>query len=303
MAFRSWMRIFPFCGALALAAACGGAKEPPAPATQDPLFKPIELPPPAALAGTPGVTRYEGILPCADCGGIRHELVLTQDAKTGEPQTYDLVETYLGSMSNDGERAVTSKGQWSVAKGGSDGAMTIVRLDGGGKAESARSFERVSETELRLLDREQKRIQSEQPLSLIRVSQTPQQPTTLAPGFLAPASPAAGSAPVPLGAGEPAAMVTDLASGWPVTLRIGQEMAARLAADRAAGGRWTLRPATDGGVVLRQGEPAYETSAAKGVEVFRFKAVKTGQTVLTFDYRIGATTSTARSVSYPVTVK
>jgi len=303
MAFRSWMRVLPFCGALALAAACGGPKEAPAPAPQDPVFKPIELPPPSAFPGTPGLTRYWGILPCADCAGIRHELVLTQDAKTGEPQTYELVETYLGSMSNDGERAVTSKGKWSMAKGGPDGTMAIIRLDGGGKAESARSFERVSETELRLLDREQKRIESTHSLSLIRVSDTPPQPDPLAPGSLTPAVPAGASVPMTLGAGEPAAMVTDLASGWPVTLSMGQEMTARLTADRAAGGRWTLRPATDGGVVLRQGEPAYEKTAAGGVEVFRFKAVKAGQTVLTFDYKMGAAATAAKSVSYPLTVK
>ena len=55
--------------------------------------------------------------------------------------------------------------------------------------------------------------------------------------------------------------------------------------------------------MLRQGEPAYETTAAGGVEVFRFKAVKTGQTLLTFDYRMGAATTAAKSVSYPVTVQ
>ena len=302
MAFRSWMRLLPLCGALTLAAACGGTKEAPAPATQEPVFKPIELPPPAVFPGTPGVTRYWGILPCADCAGIRHELTLTQDAKTAEPQTYELVETYLGSMSTAGERAVNSTGKWSIAKGGPNGAMTIVRLDGGGKSEAAKSFERVSDTELRLLDREQKRIESTQPLSLIRVSDTLAQPDTLPPGSLTPAAPAAASAPVTLGAGEPAAMVTDLASGWPVMLTMGQEMTARLTADRAAGGRWTLRPATDGGVVLRQGEPSYEKAAAGGVEVFRFKAVKAGQTLLTFDYRMGAATA-AKSVSFPVTVK
>jgi predicted secreted protein len=173
MAFRSWMRVLPLCGVLTLAGGCGGAKEAAAPAQQDPVFKPIELPP----------------------GG------------------------------------------------------------------------------------------------------------TMAPGSLTPAAPAAPSAPVTFGAGEPAAMVTDLASGWPVALVMGQEMTARLAADRAAGGRWSLRPASDGGVVVREGEPAYEKTAGGGVEVFRFKAAKAGQTLLTFDYRIGAATAATRSVSYPVTVK
>jgi predicted secreted protein len=204
-------------------------------------------------------------------------------------------------MSNDGEKAVSTKGTWSIAKSGANGAMTIVRLDGGGKADFARSFERLSETELRLLDRSQNRIESSHPLSLIRVSDWS---VSLAPGTLAPATPPPASAgPVTLGASEPAAMVTDLASGWPVQLRVGQEMTARLGADRAAGGRWSLRPATDGGVVLRQGEAVYEKTEKGAVEVFRLKAVKPGQTVLTFDYKMGSSATAARSVSYPVTVQ
>jgi predicted secreted protein/uncharacterized lipoprotein NlpE involved in copper resistance len=301
MALRAWMRVFPVCGALAAGAACGGAKESPAPVQQEPLFKPIELPPPAGASDKPGVTRFFGVLPCADCSGIRHELVLIADQKTGEPQTYELVETYLGSMSNDGEKAVTTKGTWSLAKGGADGAMTIVRLDGGGNAEAAKSFERLSETELRLLDRAQNRIESTHPLSLIRVAD---RSVSLAPGMLTPATPPTNSAaPVTLGAGEPAAMVTDLAAGWPVMLKVGQELTARLAADRSAGGRWSLRPATDGGIVLRLGEPTYEQTDKAGVEVFRYRAVKPGQTLLTFDYSIGAVTTSAKSVSYPVSVQ
>jgi len=301
MRFRTSSRSAIAAATLMLAAACGGAKESPSPAQQEPLFKPIELPPPAAASGNPGVNRFWGVLPCADCAGIRNELVLVQDPKTGEPQTYELVQTYLGSMSNDGEKAVTTKGAWSIAKGGADGAMTIVRLDGGGKAEFAQSFERLSETELRLLDRSQNRIESSHPLSLIRVSDWP---AGLAPGMLAPATPpTASAAPVTLGASEPAAMVTDLAAGWPVMLRVGQEMTARLGADRAAGGRWSLRAASDGGIVLRLGDPAYEKTEKGGVEVFRLKAVKPGQTLLTFDYKMGSSATATRSVSYPVTVQ
>jgi copper homeostasis protein (lipoprotein) len=301
MAWPSWMRILPFCGALSAAAACGGAKETPAPAQQEPLFKPIELPAPATMSSTPGVSRFSGVLPCADCSGIRNELVLVQDPMTGVPRTYELVETYLGSMSNDGEKAVTTQGTWSIAKVGGDGAMTIVRLDGGGNADAAKSFERLSDSELRLLDRAQNRIESSHPLTLIRVSDSP---AGLALGTLAPAAPPTNSAaPVTLGAGEPAAMVTDLAAGWPVMLKVGQEMTARLAADRAAGGRWSLRAGTDGGIVLRLGEPTYEKKDKAGVEVFRYRAVKPGQTLLTFDYKMGASATATRSVSYPVTVQ
>jgi predicted secreted protein len=99
-------------------------------------------------------------------------------------------------------------------------------------------------------------------------------------------------------------MVTDLASGWPITLRVGESMTARLTADRAAGMRWSIRPGTDGGIVSVAGEPAYETAAGSpGVEVFRLIAVKPGQTTLAFDYRKGPGSDAIKSASYPVTVQ
>ncbi|MCC7178517.1 MAG: protease inhibitor I42 family protein [Acidobacteria bacterium] len=102
---------------------------------------------------------------------------------------------------------------------------------------------------------------------------------------------------------QPAAMVTDLASGWPVALRVGQRMTARLAGDRAAGARWSMRAGSDGGVVALEGEPAWEQEPKGGVEVFALKAVKPGSTTLTFDYKKGADPAALRSVSYPVTVQ
>jgi predicted secreted protein len=116
-----------------------------------------------------------------------------------------------------------------------------------------------------------------------------------APIAVPPASVALGS--------QPAAMVTDLASGWPIALRVGQQMTARLTSERSAGARWSLRAGSDGGVVRPDGEPAYEASAQGGAEVFRLTAVKAGSTTLTFDYKKGADPAALRSVSYPVTVQ
>lgn len=102
----------------------------------------------------------------------------------------------------------------------------------------------------------------------------------------------------------PMAMVTDLASGWPVTLQVGQSMTARLTADRAAGGGWLLRAGSEGGVLRVEGEPAYESEAgAAGVEVFQLEAVKAGKTTLTFDLTKGRGAQPTRSVSYPITVQ
>jgi len=101
----------------------------------------------------------------------------------------------------------------------------------------------------------------------------------------------------------PAAMVTDLASGWPIALRVGQRMTARLAGDRAGDARWSMRAGSDGGVVALEGEPAFEQGPQGAVEVFRLTAVKPGRTTLTFDHRKGSDPAPLRSVSYPVTVE
>ena len=129
----------------------------------------------------------------------------------------------------------------------------------------------------------------------------PIDPATLpAPGGSMPA----GMSPLSAAPGDqPAAMVTDLASGWPVALRVGQRMTARLAGDRAAGARWSMRAGSDGGVVALEGEPAWEQGPKGGVEVFALKAVKPGSTTLTFDFKKGADPAALRSVSYPITVQ
>jgi predicted secreted protein len=112
------------------------------------------------------------------------------------------------------------------------------------------------------------------------------------------------TAPPPGGGSEPVAMVTDLATGWPVTLLIGQTMVARLTADRASGARWSLRPGTDGGIVRLAGEPSYETKPGEpSVEVFRLTAAKPGRTTVTFDYRKAPEATALKSASYPVTVQ
>lgn len=121
-----------------------------------------------------------------------------------------------------------------------------------------------------------------------------------------PAPPPGATPPVlgaPMGS-EPIAMVTDLASGWPIALRVGQSMTARLTADRAAGLRWSLRPGTDAGMVSLKGEPVFEEAAGTaGVEIFHLVAVKPGQTTLTFDFKKGSDPAAIKSASYPVTVQ
>lgn len=280
--------------ALGLAAACGSVEAPP----DAQAFQPAAG---QAAAQPPAPVRYAGTLPCADCAGIRVELTLNRDAASGEPTTYELKETYLGSMSPEGQKPFTQTGRWSIQHGTkSDPDATVYVLDGGGDADRTRSFEHVSEQELLMLDRDQQRSQSVHSYALQRVPDV-----TLSFG-----TPAPGSAPAPAAPVGPVvgAMVTDMASGWPVALQVGQDLTARLTANRSTGYGWTLRAGSDGGILEQQGEAAYEPTGdgvpgAGGVEVFRLKAVKPGQTTLAFDYKRPGDASPAKSVTYAVTVQ
>jgi len=279
---------------LTLAAACGGSPEAQAPAAE-PVFKPIDpaAVPPATLTVT-SVERYGGTLPCADCAGIRTELTLVHDPATGAPRSYQLSETHLGSMSSEGTPVVTS-GRFTVTQGvPGDSVAPVIRLDGGGLIDREKAFERLSALEVRLLDQAGARIASNLNYTLTRMAETP---------FLPPPDPSAVPVPAPVLGGEPVAMVTDLASGWPVALRIGQPMVARLSVDQAAGGRWTLRPGSDAGIVVREGEPVFEAAGAGSVQLFRLKAAKAGEATVTFDYTLGKATTPSKSVSYPITVQ
>lgn len=229
------------------------------------------------------------------------ELTLNKDGASGAPTTYELKETYLGTMSPEAEKPFTQTGRWSIQQGTKTNPdATVYLLDGGGDANRTRSFERIGEQELIMLDREQKRAQSGLPYSLARVPDATLSFGTPVPGATAPATQGPQAAP--------GAMVTDMASGWPVTLQVGQELTARLTANRSTGYGWTLRAGSDGGILEPQGKPDYETAGdtkpgAGGVEVFRFKAAKPGQTTLAFDYKRAGDASPAKSATYTVTVQ
>jgi copper homeostasis protein (lipoprotein) len=296
MVFRFATALIAVCAALAGAAACRKAEAPGAEPQKptEPLFKPIDPALVTDAQATPGLVRYWGILPCADCSGIRTELQLVQDPKTGAPQSYELTETHLKEGSDI--KPDVTRGKWTITRGISeDPAATMFTLDGGGRPELSRRFERLNDQELRQLDRSGKRIVSSNNYTLTRVSQTIAF-TELKP----PAGPPPGG--LPAGGPMPAAMVSDMASGWPISLTIGQEMTARLTADAA--GRWSLRQGSDGGVVALQGDATTDRPTGQpAVEVFRLKATKPGKTTITFDFKKGSDAAAAKSVSYPLTVQ
>jgi heat shock protein HslJ len=79
--------------------------------TQDPTVKP------APPAGSPDVRMmadamlpalYEGVLPCADCPGIRYSLDVRRD------RVYYLRRTYLGKVAGDGD-SLYEIGTWSIS--------------------------------------------------------------------------------------------------------------------------------------------------------------------------------------------
>ncbi|NHE57639.1 copper resistance protein NlpE N-terminal domain-containing protein [Cyclobacterium plantarum] len=101
---------------------------------------------------------YEGLLPCADCEGIRTQLKLENSPEKRE-RSYELTETYLGT--EEGDREFVSSGLYEVVYGleGEPGAMAIRLLDDSSKA--IKSFRQDKEGKLHLLDREEKAIASE----------------------------------------------------------------------------------------------------------------------------------------------
>jgi predicted secreted protein len=86
---------------------------------------------------------YTGILPCADCAGIRTDLKLYAER-------YEIRETYIGTRG--GDRSFERTGRVKVLRGSaSDREATVYQLQAA-RADPPRNFLRVGDSELRLLD-------------------------------------------------------------------------------------------------------------------------------------------------------
>jgi uncharacterized lipoprotein NlpE involved in copper resistance len=79
---------------------------------------------------------YEGIIPCADCEGIKAELSVNTD------KTYTFTFTYLGT---DAQPYVAT-GNWEIDK---EGRLVLLRSDGTGIEQY---FKIVSQNEVLMLD-------------------------------------------------------------------------------------------------------------------------------------------------------
>ena len=101
---------------------------------------------------------FEGILPCADCQGIKTELALYQDAANSENNTYTLKETYLGNQT--GDTSFNSSGKWDILRGIKGDPSAVVYFLNYDEPEEARYFLKRSEDSILLLDKEQQVISS-----------------------------------------------------------------------------------------------------------------------------------------------
>ena len=101
-------------------------------------------------------TSYEGILPCADCSGLKTELTLYKNG------TYYLKETYLATR--DGDKSYTSSGKYRRIK---DRGREIVQLNYD-KPEEIYNFIAPDDDHLRVLDKQFNEIDTPMNMTLTR---------------------------------------------------------------------------------------------------------------------------------------
>lgn len=118
--------------------------------------------PAAAMAAPMGT--FNGTLPCADCQGITTELSLN-GGTNGTSRTFTLKQTYQEKPADKG--VVVSSGKWFLAKGNKQNpdAVILQLIPTAGNIDPM-YFLQVSESEVKLLDRQQAEIESRNNYSL-----------------------------------------------------------------------------------------------------------------------------------------
>lgn len=109
---------------------------------------------------------FEGVLPCADCEGIKMELTLYQDAANSENNSYTLNETYLGNQT--GDTSFSSTGKWDILRGIKGSPDAIVYFLNYDEPDDSRYFLKKSEDSLLMLDKDQQIVASPLHYELIR---------------------------------------------------------------------------------------------------------------------------------------
>lgn len=129
---RGWL-------AFMLALAVGGCGGPPDESDPAATGAPVAI---AADDGEPFDLAWQGVLPCADCAGIRTRLRLWRD---DDGQAFELEETYLGA---EGGNVFTTSGHWRLEAVDGEAAPRYRLGNEGG----ALGFELQADGSLQLVD-------------------------------------------------------------------------------------------------------------------------------------------------------
>ncbi len=153
---KEWLAVF----ALFVFVACNTSTQSPVPSSHD-IDSALAVK--TTIPGEPDATRmlvgvFAGVLPCADCEGIKTELTLYQDVANADNNSYILVETYMGI--NTGDTSFTSKGKWDVLKGIKDDNEASVFFLNYDQPDESRYFLKKSDSAIVMLDKDQNIIAS-----------------------------------------------------------------------------------------------------------------------------------------------
>ena len=133
----------------------------------------------------PVLDTYSGLLPCADCTGIRVQLTLLGKRNA---TAYRLHEIYVGTP--DGDKTVDSEGKAAVVSGYEANPTATVYALNPEETEHTRYFLRVDDGHLRMLSGSKQEISSRLNYTLTRDAppQPPSPPSTPVPASDAPPS-------------------------------------------------------------------------------------------------------------------
>ncbi len=108
--------------------------------------------------------KFTGVLPCADCEGIRTSLTLNVDSKNMAPRTFELTEVYQGKS----EMPMVRTGNWLLLKGTKkDPEAVIYELTPDDTSEAV-YYLKINEKVVQLLDKNQAEIKSKLNYSLVK---------------------------------------------------------------------------------------------------------------------------------------
>lgn len=135
---KAWWAIILMAASLACACARPAEQSAPAPAKVAATASPARA---TDVAIEPLALTFEGVLPCADCPGIRTTLVLTRKAAGWAEGTYRLTEAYI----DRGVSPIVTTGDWTTLRGDAvDDDASVYELNPD-QADRARHFLRVGD--------------------------------------------------------------------------------------------------------------------------------------------------------------